>query len=187
MTTLFKGRDMPRLLIPLCIALSCLPLMTQAQDKAPLTGRMAAAPVPAADARTAPMPSSAVFTPAEAYPVSPNTSAPSASTTARRGSSPVVTQAPPYRASSSTSTSQAGQQPSTAQRSQPKGIWGMPTEEIGDVAHALFSMQAQGSEAGNALPTLGATAGPAYKRYVDSFSHPLPEWFKEAVEQDSGN
>lgn len=59
--------------------------------------------------------------------------------------------------------------------------WWTPTP-IGDETRALLAAQAQGAQAGNALPTLGATASASWRRYLKSFDHPLPEWFSEKVE-----
>jgi len=48
----------------------------------------------------------------------------------------------------------------------------------GDVTSEALRMQAEGRHAGQALPMLGATAAPSWKRYVDSFSHPVPEFYE---------
>lgn len=56
------------------------------------------------------------------------------------------------------------------------------TTPIGDETRALLAAQAQGAQAGKALPTLGATASASWRRYLKSFDHPLPEWFSEKVE-----
>lgn len=62
----------------------------------------------------------------------------------------------------------------------------------GQVTRSLLAAQASGTlngrnVAGQALPALGATAGLTWQRYVDSFTHPIPEWFEEKVEDNSSN
>ncbi|CAM4181481.1 DUF3613 domain-containing protein [Kerstersia similis] len=65
-------------------------------------------------------------------------------------------------------------------------------ERTGQVTRSLLAAQATGAlngrnVAGQALPALGATAGLTWQRYVDSFTHPIPEWFEEKVEDNSSN
>ena len=48
----------------------------------------------------------------------------------------------------------------------------------GDVTSEVLRMQAEGRQAGQALPMLGATASPSWKRYIDSYSHPIPEHYE---------
>lgn len=48
----------------------------------------------------------------------------------------------------------------------------------GDVTSEVVRMQAEGRQAGQALPMLGATASPSWKRYIDSFSHPIPQFYE---------
>ena len=58
---------------------------------------------------------------------------------------------------------------------------------IGDVTHTLLQAQADGRVAGPRLPMLGATADVSWQRYLDSFRHPLPEFFKNTVSKESSN
>ncbi|MBP6020569.1 MAG: DUF3613 domain-containing protein [Burkholderiaceae bacterium] len=58
------------------------------------------------------------------------------------------------------------------------------TERVGDVTQQLLAAQAQGVRAGIEQPMLGATATAAWNRYINSFNHPIPEWFEETVETD---
>jgi hypothetical protein len=51
----------------------------------------------------------------------------------------------------------------------------------------LLQAQVDGRIAGQSLPMLGATAGAAYKRYVDSFNHPIPDHFAATVKDSSGS
>jgi hypothetical protein len=52
---------------------------------------------------------------------------------------------------------------------------------IGDVTHTLLQAQADGRVAGARLPMLGATADVSWQRYLDSFKHPLPEFYENKV------
>ncbi|MGB6008429.1 DUF3613 domain-containing protein [Castellaniella sp.] len=52
---------------------------------------------------------------------------------------------------------------------------------IGPATRTLMEDQASGAQAAPALPTLGAAAGRSWKRYLDSFDHPLPDRFEESV------
>ncbi len=53
--------------------------------------------------------------------------------------------------------------------------------EIGDTTRALLRLQADGSQAGAALPMLGEAASRSYQRYLGSFDHPIPEFFEAAL------
>ncbi|MFC3338266.1 DUF3613 domain-containing protein [Paracandidimonas soli] len=53
---------------------------------------------------------------------------------------------------------------------------------IGAETRALMAAQAAGTQAAPALPTLGVTASEAWDRYLESFRHPVPEWFKQHVD-----
>jgi len=55
---------------------------------------------------------------------------------------------------------------------------------IGQVTRQLLRMQVDGSHAGRRLPMLGDEASAAYRRYIDSFSHPIPEFFETTVGKD---
>jgi hypothetical protein len=58
---------------------------------------------------------------------------------------------------------------------------------VGDVTHALLQAQADGRVAGPRLPMLGATADASWARYMDSFKHPLPEFFENKVSKNTSN
>ncbi len=193
---------MQRMLTPLCAALLLAPLAALAQSNAPITGRMATLPgyIPG-EAYSLNTPAQATVqavTPARPAVTPTVTSAPANTPVSR---SPSVTQtyaAPPeasYASSDvqhSTVASQSATDGSTStlpaygNNYRPElSIWAPPTERVGDAAQSALSMQASGDHAGGTLPTLGVTAGPAFKRYVDSFSHPLPEWFQEKVKENN--
>lgn len=58
--------------------------------------------------------------------------------------------------------------------------------ELGDSTRALLRMQAEGSHAGRALPMLGETASRSYQRYINSFEHPIPEFFEATLPSNKG-
>lgn len=47
--------------------------------------------------------------------------------------------------------------------------------EIGHATTALLAFQRDGHAAGSSLPLLGDAASLAYKRYIESFTHKIPE------------
>lgn len=53
--------------------------------------------------------------------------------------------------------------------------------QIGDTTRALLQLQARGSHAGAHLPMLGDQASLSYARYLQSFTHPIPEFFDTSV------
>lgn len=57
-------------------------------------------------------------------------------------------------------------------------------ERVGDVTRALLAAQADGRRAGGALPILGPVATASWKRYLESFEQPIPQWFTEKVKTD---
>ncbi|MHC1480762.1 DUF3613 domain-containing protein [Frateuria aurantia] len=58
-----------------------------------------------------------------------------------------------------------------------------PRHEIGDTTHLLLELQASGRLGVPAQPILGDEAAASYKRYIDSFSHPIPTYFETMVGQ----
>jgi Protein of unknown function (DUF3613) len=58
---------------------------------------------------------------------------------------------------------------------------------IGDVTHILLQAQADGRVAGSRLPMLGATADASWERYLESFKHPLPEFYENKVTKKQSN
>lgn len=59
-------------------------------------------------------------------------------------------------------------------------------ERVGDVTRGVMAAQADGRRAGGALPVLGPVASAAWTRYLNSFSHPIPERFAERVQVNTG-
>lgn len=53
--------------------------------------------------------------------------------------------------------------------------------QIGDTTRALLQLQAGGAYAGDRLPMLGDQATLSYARYLDSFTHPIPEFLDTSV------
>jgi hypothetical protein len=52
---------------------------------------------------------------------------------------------------------------------------------VGATARHLLESQASGRIAAPAQPMSGVTASASWKRYVDTFSHPVPEFFESRV------
>jgi len=52
---------------------------------------------------------------------------------------------------------------------------------VGATARHLLESQASGRIAAPAQPMSGATASASWKRYVDTFTHPVPEFFESRV------
>lgn len=59
--------------------------------------------------------------------------------------------------------------------------------DIGSVTRQLLRLQADGSQAGHALPMLGDEATASYRRYLQSFNHPIPEFFETTVGKNGSN
>ena len=57
---------------------------------------------------------------------------------------------------------------------------------MGDITRALFEAQADGRRAGGAA-MLGPVSSAAWNRYLESFSHPIPEWFQKRMETKNTN
>ncbi|AMP03392.1 hypothetical protein CPter91_1006 [Collimonas pratensis] len=74
------------------------------------------------------------------------------------------------------------QSPSAAERPEQA-----PRVHIGDVTRTLLQAQADGRVAGARLPMLGATADVSWQRYLDSFKHPLPEFYENKVTKKQSN
>ncbi|ANY18188.1 hypothetical protein AW878_10090 [Bordetella pseudohinzii] len=54
-------------------------------------------------------------------------------------------------------------------------------ENPGDVTRALMEAQADGRRAGPGLRLQGPVATAAWRRYLKSFEHPLPQWFESGA------
>jgi len=71
--------------------------------------------------------------------------------------------------------------PQTTRASEPAPI------AVGDITRALLAAQADGRRAGTELGIPGPVASASWKRYVDSFAYPQPEFFEERLEKSSSN
>ncbi|MCY0388167.1 DUF3613 domain-containing protein [Robbsia sp. Bb-Pol-6] len=56
-----------------------------------------------------------------------------------------------------------------------------PRDELGRDTRAALALQVDGQAAGPMLPIPGEEASASYKRYLDSFAHPIPEFFEKKV------
>lgn len=83
-------------------------------------------------------------------------------------------------------TAAAANPPITA----PRSVGAVPTEGdrppfVGSTARHLLDAQANGRAAAPGQPVYGATASLSWKRYVDTFSHPIPEFLESRVGKKS--
>lgn len=62
-----------------------------------------------------------------------------------------------------------------------------PPQAIGRTTRDLLRLQASNDRPGNHLPILGDQATASYRRYLDSFDHPLPEFFETNVADDGSH
>lgn len=58
---------------------------------------------------------------------------------------------------------------------------------VNDVTRSLMQAQADGRVAGPLLPMLGVTSEASWDRYLNSFTHPLPEFFEAKVSKNNAN
>lgn len=147
------------LTIALAAALAVLaPISSLAQSNAPLTGGMSGGA--AASAPAQPLPQAQL----PARPVVQQVQSP-------------MPQPGTAATTPATSTTQGAQAAQAA----------APEEAFGDVTRGLLAAQADGRRAGNALPVLGPVSTAAWNRYLESFSHPIPEYFQKRVETKNTN
>lgn len=57
----------------------------------------------------------------------------------------------------------------------------LPRSQVGDTTRALLQLQGDNSRPGTVLPMLGEAASRSYQRYLNSFDHPIPEYFEAAL------
>jgi len=69
----------------------------------------------------------------------------------------------------------------------PPAYASIDNDGIGSTTRALLHMQVSGNHAGQHLPMLGDEASASYKRYIQSFSHPIPEFFESKVGKNGSN
>jgi hypothetical protein len=148
----------------------------QAQNNAPLTNNMGAS---TAQAASAPPLQSVGLPPVQ--PVAQVTVQPTATQggmTDRPTVRQVSTPLPVVEAATQASAPQP--QPSTEQDDATRN-------DHGALVRALMAAQADGRRAGPLLPMLGPVATASWDRYLESFKHPIPEWFRERVEAQTSN
>jgi len=156
--------------LTLAVAVATLmPLASLAQSNAPLTGNMTSG-APAAG-------TPAAGSPAVAAPVS---TLPQAQLPQRPVVQQVQTPMPQPAA-------QSAQAAPAAAATQTASSAPAVEENFGDVTRALLAAQADGRRAGGALPVLGPVSTAAWNRYLDSFSHPIPEYLQKRVETKNTN
>lgn len=157
---------------------------SQAQGNGPLTGSMGAA-----SAQAAASTSSAVSAQPPAAPPLQTITLPPAQPVAQAAPEqggitgrPVVRQvATPLPVTQAPAQAAA---PQTAAAPRPAGD--DIRDDHGALVRALLAAQADGRRAGPPLPMLGPVATASWDRYLESFKHPIPEWFRERVEAQSG-
>lgn len=74
--------------------------------------------------------------------------------------------------------------PAAPPSSSPSRSHGTP---VGETTRTLLQMQADGGQAGRPLPMLGAEASASYARYLKSFNHDIPEFYKTTVGKSGGD
>jgi Tfp pilus assembly protein FimV len=159
--------------LTLTAALAALaPLACLAQSNAPLTGNMTGG-APAAGA-TAP----ASTLPQAQLPQAQLPQRPVVQQVQTPMPQPAAQAAPAAPAASA-----AAPQAAAAQAAAPAAV----EENFGDVTRALLAAQADGRRAGGALPVLGPVSTAAWNRYLESFSHPIPEYFQKRVQTKNTN
>lgn len=142
------------LCLPLAALTAGLSMPALGQATAPVTGRMAS---PAAATPAVP-PAGAAQPPATFAP----------------------TPAEAYALSDAGRTPDNAHTPATAASSATAVVH--TRRRVGDVTALLLAAQADDRRAGPERPMLAPTANAAWKRYLDSYTHPIPEWFQERVE-----
>jgi hypothetical protein len=69
----------------------------------------------------------------------------------------------------------------------PVGQHRSPGTSVGETTRNLLQMQVDGSQAGKPLPMLGVEASASYSRYLKSFNHDIPEFYKTTVGNSSNS
>ncbi|VVD96435.1 hypothetical protein PEP31012_01881 [Pandoraea eparura] len=149
-------------------ALVCWAGAAAAQISAPITGTMGGADAPG------------IAAPAQAAPTAP--SAPAARDVAQAPVTQTVTQTATAPAAHTGRVPRNVVRRDTALRVGEHAQDGM----LGDETEALLALQANNLAAGPGLPMLGSTASRAYKRYLDSFTYPIPQFYPAIVQGDTG-
>jgi hypothetical protein len=64
------------------------------------------------------------------------------------------------------------------------GMSAAPASEVGHATRAWLALQRDNTAAGPAMPVLGAEAGIAYQRYLNSFKTPIPSAYGSMMDGD---
>lgn len=166
--------------LTLTAALAALaPLACLAQSNAPLTGNMTGgAPAAGAAAPASTLPQAQL----PQRPVVQQVQTPMPQPAAQ--GAPAASAASAQAASAQAASAQAASpQAAATQAAAPAAV----EENFGDVTRALLAAQADGRRAGGALPVLGPVSTAAWNRYLESFSHPIPEYFQKRVQTKNTN
>jgi hypothetical protein len=155
-------------------AMVCMmPLLCSAQINAPLTGQM---DVPARQMHSAP-------TGAYVAPALPSDMTREPEPVMQ----PIRMATPTYQTESVPAAPGQTQQVTTIAEPVPqRPVPRMVPGRLGGETRALMAAQADGRAAGPELPILGPVASASWKRYLDSFTHPIPEAFAAKVGGSSG-
>ncbi|ASV99659.1 DUF3613 domain-containing protein [Paraburkholderia aromaticivorans] len=62
----------------------------------------------------------------------------------------------------------------------------MRADEVGHAARTWLDLQSSNTQAAPALPTLGAEAGLAYRRYMESFKSKIPDLYGSTLNTGNG-
>lgn len=62
-----------------------------------------------------------------------------------------------------------------------------PRPQLGDTTRALLQLQASGAQAGAPHTVLGDQASRSYARYLESFTHPIPEYLEHSVRKEASS
>lgn len=174
--------------LTLAVAVATLmPLASLAQSNAPLTGNMTsgapAVGTPAAGSPAAASPAAGSPAGSPAAAAAPVSTLPQAQLPQR----PVVQQVQTPMPQPAAQSAQSAQAAPAAAATQTASSAPAVEENFGDVTRALLAAQADGRRAGGALPILGPVSTAAWNRYLDSFSHPIPEYLQKRVETKNTN
>jgi predicted component of type VI protein secretion system len=174
----------PRLVAVLCSLALTWPVATLAQHT-PLIEQ--AAPAKSKSSTTSPRRNSSPPHAPAPTPPAPTTIAPAAAMQAPSpaNAAPPAPPTAPLVAPAVVATPATAHLPVTAQVEPVAPVHATRTA-IGDTTRSVLRMQAQGTHAGRALPMLGETASRSYQRYLESFSHPIPEFFETTVPTSEG-
>jgi len=64
---------------------------------------------------------------------------------------------------------------------------GLASDDLGKTTIDLLSLQASGRAAAPGVPIPGDQETASYKRYIDTFSKPIPDFFSNTIKSNSGS